>query len=261
VVVILLAAGFASTDVDLLQRCSGLPLAEKGGLVAAVRMGLVYPCSPYLVAHGSWREWSLLLAIWVPIPFAILNWRWAGRHKAYWDKIRQRDKDQRTEKRLSERGLTSFIGSGVDCAPVNPMKDPIFKHLNQHWNAEPNAPEATVTVRGSTVRLRFFLNPWAYAAEEEEKGCLSFQQCSMWRLGSTNDEGWYAGQCRYSKIAPAWGEFYELIGEDEQRIMATDWHELASPTSGGRHFLFYFRDNTFECFAAEWSFERSPPSP
>ena len=93
------------------------------------------------------------------------------------------------------------------------MSSPIFIRLNEGWNAEPNAPEGEVAVSGPVVRLKFLLNPCAYEAEEGEMGCAIFEQCSMWRLGSTNDEGWYAGQCRYSKVAPAWGEFYELLGE------------------------------------------------
>ena len=66
----------------------------------------------------------------------------------------------------------------------------------------------------------------------------------------------YDGQCRYSKAAPAWGEVYELLGEDDQRLKPADWHELAPSTSEHRHFLFYLRDETFECFATEWMFER-----
>ena len=136
------------------------------------------------------------------------------------------------------------------------MSSLLFKRLNNGWNAEPNAPAPKVEVNGSQVRLKFFLNPFAYPAEEGEMGCLAFSECSMWRLGSTNDEGWYAGQCRYSKIAPAWGEFYELLGHDSQRTNPTDWHVPKPPGSGDRHFLFYLRDETFECFAKEWSFER-----
>jgi hypothetical protein len=136
------------------------------------------------------------------------------------------------------------------------MADVTFKRLNEGWNAEPNAPDPHVTVSGSMVRLTFFLNPWAYKAGEDEKGRLTFEHCSIWRLGSTNDEGWYSGQCRYSKVAPSWGEFYELLGEDELRLDATGWRELAQLTPEQRHFLFYLRDQTFECFASEWKFER-----
>jgi hypothetical protein len=62
------------------------------------------------------------------------------------------------------------------------MSHPTFERLNDDWNAEPNAPYEKVAVSGTIVRLMFFLNPWAYGAEEDEKGCLTFEQCSMWRL-------------------------------------------------------------------------------
>jgi hypothetical protein len=138
------------------------------------------------------------------------------------------------------------------------MSKPSFKQLNDGWNAEPNAPSEEVVVTGTTVRLIFFLNHMMYDAEEEEEGRIIFDHCSMWRLGSTNDHGWYAGQCRYSKDAPAWGEFYELLGKDDRRLEPTDWHKLATSAPDERHFLFYLRDNTFECFATEWRFERGP---
>jgi hypothetical protein len=136
------------------------------------------------------------------------------------------------------------------------MSIPAFVHLNPDWNAEPNDPRERVSVRGATLELTFALNSFAYDAGGEASGSLVFEQCSMWRLGMTNDEGWYAGRCRYSKQAPAWGEFYEMVGEDDQRLNATDWHELTSVPGGQRHFLFYLRDNTFECFATDWRFER-----
>lgn len=138
------------------------------------------------------------------------------------------------------------------------MSFPTFKRLNVDWNAEPNAPDASVESTGFTVRLSFFLNPWGYKADVEERGCLVFERSSAWRLGATNDEGWYRGQCRYSKIAPAWGEFYELLGDDERRVNPSDWHNLGPMTPETRHFLFYLRDNTFECLADEWRLERLP---
>jgi hypothetical protein len=140
------------------------------------------------------------------------------------------------------------------------MSHPTFERLNDDWNAEPDAPYEKVAVSGTTVRLMFFLNPWAYGAEEDEKGCLTFEQCSMWRLAATHDEGWYAGQCRYSEAAPAWGKFYELLGEDNHRLTPTDWHGLAPMTPEKRPFLFYLRDNTFECLTEEWRFERGTPA-
>ena len=137
------------------------------------------------------------------------------------------------------------------------MTNRAFLQLNESWNAEPNDPAPEVQENSSQVTLRFRLNPWAYDAAENEQGLLTFDRCSEWRLGSTNDEGWFRGQCRYSTIAPVWGEFYEIVGPDPLAHEPTDWRTTNQVNSGKRHFLFYLRDSTFECFADEWGFSHS----
>lgn len=132
-----------------------------------------------------------------------------------------------------------------------------FDKLNADWNAEPNAPEPDVERLGDTIVLRFYLNHFLYPDfAEEEVGSLTFHGCCRWRLGPTNDEGWYMGQYRYSRVAPEWGEFYEIIGEDVARDIPTDWWRLGPDIPIIRHFLFYLRDGTFECMAKDWKFER-----
>jgi hypothetical protein len=129
---------------------------------------------------------------------------------------------------------------------------PSFTRLNRDWNADPNGPGESVEVLGSTVVLTFrlaafFNEPWW--------GKLTFEECTRYRLGPENDEAWYRGQCRFSKLAPDWGEFYEVSGDlmAEQR---TDWVVLnADATDPVRHFLFYLRDSMFECDAARYRLE------
>jgi hypothetical protein len=135
---------------------------------------------------------------------------------------------------------------------------PHFLQLNLGWNAEPNAPDPQVEVLGQDIVLRFYVNPFQFEEfEEDDVGFLRFSNCVRFRLGSTNDEGWYGGQCRFSKIAPAWGEFYEIAGDDMSTIGPTDWHAVSTKSTGGlHHFLFYFRDNTFECVAERCVIER-----
>jgi len=124
-----------------------------------------------------------------------------------------------------------------------------FTRLNSDWNADPNAPDERVSVNGSTVVLEFdlagfFHEPW--------RGRLVFEGCWRYRLGRPNDEGWYLGQCRFSRIAPEWGEFYEVKG-DLLEASVKDWVILSAPSSHPtRHFLFYLRDSTFECDAAAY---------
>jgi hypothetical protein len=132
---------------------------------------------------------------------------------------------------------------------------PDFLRLNPDWNAEPNAPHPRVQVSGSTLVLRFLLNPWAYPADEGKVGCLKFTGCSRWHWDATNDHAWYAGTGRYAGSAPEWGEYYEIVGEDPEREGSGDWNRIACEPDD-RHFLFYLRDETFECFARSWSFRR-----
>jgi hypothetical protein len=131
-----------------------------------------------------------------------------------------------------------------------------FRQLNDGWNAEPNAPDPKVEISGRDLVLTFLMNPFQYPQfGEEDVGKLRFSSCHRYRLGATNDEGWYRGQCRFSKVAPSWGDFYEVSGDLRLADCPADWVEVGPPASGSRHFLFYFRDQTFECDASDWKFE------
>lgn len=131
-----------------------------------------------------------------------------------------------------------------------------FHQINAGWNADPNAPLPRVSVSGRDIILDFLINPFKFPEfEEEETAQLRFENAQLYRLGSTNDEGWLRGQCRYSDVAPAWGEFYEISGDDNSAHLPRDWVELQG--TGSRHFLFYFRDETFECFADQCKIEQA----
>jgi hypothetical protein len=133
-----------------------------------------------------------------------------------------------------------------------------FYRLNEDWNAEPNAPDPVVEIQGQGIVLRFLINPFQYPEfENGEFGVLRFVRCQRYRLGSPNDEGWYVGQCRFSKLAPAWGEFYLVQGDDALLEAAEDWRSVGLTSGIRRHFLFYFRDDTFECVAEQCVFEES----
>lgn len=129
--------------------------------------------------------------------------------------------------------------------------DTRFIKLNEGWNAEPNAPAPVVSRSGDDVVLEFDLNAFRYKNfAEGDRGRLVFRGCWRYRLGSTNDEGWYLGQCRFSKIAPAWGDFYKVDGDLKLESAPNDWVVIGpEPRSPAKHFLFYLRDETFECDA------------
>jgi hypothetical protein len=135
---------------------------------------------------------------------------------------------------------------------------PVFAQLNHGWNADPNVPEPQVRVDGSDVVLSFRPNSMLFPIFKfRDVAILRFTACSKYRLGSTNDEGWYRGQCRYSKLAPGWGEFYRISDEDPALAnRPADWHLVDASPQDRQHFLFYFRDDTFECMASGYVFDR-----
>lgn len=125
-----------------------------------------------------------------------------------------------------------------------------FSQLNQDWNAEPNAPDPSIQIRKEDLVLKFLVNPFQFPDfERGETGILRFVQCERYRLGPPDDVGWHLGRCRFSKLAPKWGEFYTIEGDSMVLEAVEDWRPLRPPTGRGQHFLFYFRDNTFECIA------------
>ncbi len=134
-----------------------------------------------------------------------------------------------------------------------------FRKLNHEWNADPNVPHPSVEVTGSDVSVRFLVNGCMFPVfQEGEMGSVTFKNCSKYRLGATNDEGWYLGQCRFSKLLPEWGEFYEMSGDQDLLDGPDDWQEIAHTSGPQKHYLFYFREETFECVADSWAFSDLP---
>lgn len=132
-----------------------------------------------------------------------------------------------------------------------------FVKLSDTWNAEPNAPMPEIRLENGNAILTVFANPWHFPEfDEDDRIELRFTDVARYRLGPTNDEGWYRGQCRFSEIAPAWGEFYEITGDLRLEQAPRAWQFLRDPVRGDRHFLFYLRDETFECSARTWSMHR-----
>jgi hypothetical protein len=129
-----------------------------------------------------------------------------------------------------------------------------FTQLNHDWNADPNGPEINVQVLGTTLTLSFLANHYQFPQFVDGQ-IIRLRFANVWRyaIGEVNDEGWYRGQCRFSRVAPAWGEFYEVAGDLRLEQFDANWKVVTESPSGNlRHFLFYFRDETFECDAGSW---------
>lgn len=131
--------------------------------------------------------------------------------------------------------------------------------LNDNWNANPNDPDPIIEVRGTDLYLEFYLNPFIYShINEGQRGLLIFKDCNIYRLGSPNDHGFYLKQFRYGPDEIEWGEFYELANSDWQINFPDDKiiiGENISNSSHLKHYLFFFRDNTFECIAGGYEFK------
>lgn len=89
---------------------------------------------------------------------------------------------------------------------------------------------------------------------------MTFHKCIQYRYGSPNDEGFYNfGQSRYKQYGVNWGEFY--------LVEQSDWrHNFPNAITVNKlngdiranHYLFYFRDGTFEVVAQDYEFEVIP---
>lgn len=137
----------------------------------------------------------------------------------------------------------------------------MFFKLNQGWNADPYSPSPQVTVDGDVVRLEFKISHIRFPRfAEGTVGRLTFSGCSRYRLGPTNSDGWLMGNCRFSKLAPAWGEFYQVGGDLLLEKCLDEWKDVNPDLTPAKHFLFYLRDETFECDADGWTFTSDPPA-
>ena len=132
----------------------------------------------------------------------------------------------------------------------------IFRQLNHEWNADPNAPIPQVVVENGDLILTFRMNRFLFPQfRKGDIGKIRFINCFRYRLGTVNDEGWYRGQCRFSKLVPKWGEFYEVEGDLRLTECPQDWITVGSEQNDLKHFLFYFRDEEFECDCLDWKLE------
>jgi hypothetical protein len=136
------------------------------------------------------------------------------------------------------------------------MKATFYK-LNEGWNADPNAPRPAIEVQGEDIVLKFLINPFQFPEfEKNEIGVLRFVRCRRYRLGPPNDEGTWVN-ADLAKLAPEWGEFYMVQGDAALLEAPEDWQCVRPHSGAGRHFLFYFRDDTFECVAQRCIIEPS----
>lgn len=136
-----------------------------------------------------------------------------------------------------------------------------FIKLNLGWDAEPNAPMPYIEKDSESlsIKLIFFLNAFIHQdIIEGDKAILQFKNCLKFRLGETNDEGFYRGDCRFYKYGVTWGDFYKINESNWKTYFPNDEVIVRSTIIDNlnlNHYLFYFRDETFECIAESYKFE------
>ncbi len=129
--------------------------------------------------------------------------------------------------------------------------------LTIDWNADPNSPEVTLTVENTTVILVFYINYFLYERfQEGDKARLTFLNCQKFSFNTMNDEGYFLGQYRYKHNELPWGEFYKI--ETNWKVDFPTKHTIlmGNPNHKNQsHFIFFFKDNTFECVSEEYHLE------
>lgn len=131
---------------------------------------------------------------------------------------------------------------------------PTFTRLNEDWNAHPNDVGLKIEQRGQTLLAHMKPNPYVYRQYEKiPEITVRFEGCERYRVTPVNDHGWYGGQCRFSGLAPSWGEFYEISGNTRDDMDPTLWVKMEG--AGSRHFHFYLRDEALEVKALDWSMQ------
>ena len=131
-----------------------------------------------------------------------------------------------------------------------------YERLNLDWNAEPNAPEPKLLVENGNVIIEFYLNSFLYDNfSEDEIGKLTFINCQKYEFNDMNDEGYYSGKYRYKECDLPWGEFYKITTSEIDFPKNFMLIENNSNLKNLNHYLFFFRDNIFECLAENYKFE------
>ncbi len=132
-----------------------------------------------------------------------------------------------------------------------------YEKLNINWNADPNSPMPKISRIDDGISIKFYLNSFIYEhIGKEDKGLIKFYNVYKYRLGTTNDEGYFYGQFRYKNDQLPWGEFYQLEDSDWLKDFPDDEIILNDTIDHKelRHFIFFFKDETFECIASDFYF-------
>lgn len=150
--------------------------------------------------------------------------------------------------------LLSFLIRERKPEGSEPAPETTFEQLNHGWNADPNAAEVQVRVFPPNIAIRFPLNTLQFPQfHPGDEAVLTFHSCLQYRLGPPNDEGFFVlDQSRFRDRGVQWGEFYQVHGSDWRESFPDPIPVSPQPEEALRHYLFYFKDGTFECLALSY---------
>ena len=129
-----------------------------------------------------------------------------------------------------------------------------YTQITTDWNADPNDPQVQLSVGSLSVSLEFSLNNLQFDNFKiGDKAKLTFLNCHKFSFNNMNDEGYYMGQYRYKYNELPWGEFYKL--ETNWKTDFPRRHTVLNEDINIdklHHYIFFFKDNTFECVAEKY---------
>ncbi len=151
--------------------------------------------------------------------------------------------------------LTDIFKSNKESEKQKSDRKIDYLKITSDWNADPVSPEIELQIGEDNLTMEIFLNHLIFEDfEEGDKAKITFENCSVYSLNDCNDEGYYYGQYRTNPSELPWGEFYE-IKSGLDRKFPNPITELKRGLENQRHFIFFFKDKTFECLASSYKLE------
>lgn len=138
---------------------------------------------------------------------------------------------------------------------------PTYIKLNLDFDAEPNAPSPEVSITGSNLNLKFLLNPFLWEnVKDDEQAELHFNGVLKYRLGGPGSDN-FKDFRYYDEEIDNYG-FYQIKNSNWMRNFPLDEKTVSkdepnSLKNNSKHYVFFFRDNTFECIADGFKFVRT----
>tara|TARA_R110002012_G_scaffold6480_7_gene30056 strand:- start:140951 stop:141769 length:819 start_codon:yes stop_codon:yes gene_type:complete len=130
-----------------------------------------------------------------------------------------------------------------------------YFRITGDWNADPVSPEIHLEIDKNNLTMEIFVNHLVFDDfEKADKAKITFKNCSIYSLNGCNDEGYYYGQYRINSNELPWGEFYEIKSGIDRKF-PEPITRINDELEGKRHYIFFFKDETFECLADHFKLE------